>query len=81
MSKCVCVYTSLQPCLQMSASSAVQLYKGLLKGCSALILEVIHHWHKYSSDSHWPPSVGSSQMKLSADFFIAARRANHGRDQ
>lgn len=51
------VYTSLQPCLleglvQISASSAVQLYKGLLKGWAALILEVIHQVQLIATGHH-----------------------------
>lgn len=43
----VCIYTSLllEGHAQITASSAVHLYKGLLEGWTALIIEVIHHWH------------------------------------
>lgn len=70
------IVASSSACLRVLYKSVpalrFQLYKGLLKGRAALILEVIHHWHKCSSDSHWPPSAGSSEMKLSTECFIMA---------
>lgn len=62
-----CAHWSLLPegLVQISASPAVQLYKGLLKGLGCFDPWGFSTTGTSAADSHRPPSVGSSEMKPS----------------